>query len=705
MRGLEFRIVGRTASATKSIDNLRSSLKSTAAQADVFKRALSAMSTGGLKLLRGAVTRATAPVKEFAKKINSVGAAFKRVLFYRAIRSLIRKIGEAFKYGTNNLYAWSQAVDGRFAASMDRITTAFNYFKNSLGAAVAPIINALAPAIDYLIDKIVSLLNVINQLFAKLTGATYWTKANKVAAQYADNASAAGSAAKEALRYLAPFDELNVLPSNNGGGGGGGGGGAVDSGLFETQEAFSESVTNFVDMLKEAWTNGDWEGVGQFLGGKINQLIEDIDWGGIGTNVGKFVNALWGTQYWTLDTINFTNLGARIAEFLNNAISHIDWDIAGRLPVKKLTSIIDTVLGFLGNLDWSQIGTAISSYVTGAFSEITEWIQSKDWNQMGQNLYDNIVEFLESVDWAGVIKSIIRFIGEAAQAANSFAGGILDRFTADAIFGDEMWTNLKTKFATGWNNFIDSLMDNKYVGNILDFFGIDLSGAKLEIPVTATITDRKIGAGFDSTIYGMTSQFSYRALASGYDPTIYGMTSQFRYRNFSGSYVDTVYGMTSQFRYKSVASNFPSTITGMTASFSSAIIGGVKYNSIMARAGGGAFYGGSWHDIPQYASGTLNAGSIFVAGEAGPEIVGHINGRTEVLNASQIASAIAAGVSMYSAPGNNEDTEELLYRAFIRALSETSSGGDIYLDGEKIYQSVVTHNTRNTRMTGVNAFA
>ena len=55
-------------------------------------------------------------------------------------------------------------------------------------------------------------------------------------------------------------------------------------------------------------------------------------------------------------------------------------------------------------------------------------------------------------------------------------------------------------------------------------------------------------------------------------------------------------------------------------------------------ASGGAFFGGSWHSIPQYASGTLNAGSVFVAGEAGPEIVGQINGRTEVLNKSQIAS-------------------------------------------------------------------
>ena len=66
---------------------------------------------------------------------------------------------------------------------------------------------------------------------------------------------------------------------------------------------------------------------------------------------------------------------------------------------------------------------------------------------------------------------------------------------------------------------------------------------------------------------------------------------------------------------------------------------------MVPQALGGAFYGGSWHDIPQYASGTTNAhGSLFLAGEAGPEVVGHVGGRTEVLNKSQLASAMFSAV-------------------------------------------------------------
>ena len=45
--------------------------------------------------------------------------------------------------------------------------------------------------------------------------------------------------------------------------------------------------------------------------------------------------------------------------------------------------------------------------------------------------------------------------------------------------------------------------------------------------------------------------------------------------------------------------------------------------------------------INDYASGTTNAhGTLFRAGEAGPEIVGHIGGRTEVLNQSQLAATM-----------------------------------------------------------------
>jgi hypothetical protein len=67
-------------------------------------------------------------------------------------------------------------------------------------------------------------------------------------------------------------------------------------------------------------------------------------------------------------------------------------------------------------------------------------------------------------------------------------------------------------------------------------------------------------------------------------------------------------------------------------------------------ANGGVFNG----KIPMYANGTNNPshGSLFVAGENGAEMVGHINNRTEVLNRFQLASvmqsSIIAGMSQFT---------------------------------------------------------
>ena len=94
---------------------------------------------------------------------------------------------------------------------------------------------------------------------------------------------------------------------------------------------------------------------------------------------------------------------------------------------------------------------------------------------------------------------------------------------------------------------------------------------------------------------------------------------------------------------------------------------------------GGVFENGVWKDIPQYARGTLNAGSLFAAGEAGPELVGHIGGRTEVLNKSQLAS------TMYSAVENG--VLSALSRLHFRTPAMATGGVMPYEVSEQIARS------------------
>jgi len=81
--------------------------------------------------------------------------------------------------------------------------------------------------------------------------------------------------------------------------------------------------------------------------------------------------------------------------------------------------------------------------------------------------------------------------------------------------------------------------------------------------------------------------------------------------------------------------------------------------------------------IPKLADGGfVGAGQMFIAREAGPELVGNINGRTAVANNDQIVAAVSQGV----------------YEAVVAAMNgNRGSGGqnvNVYLDGKQIYASV-----------------
>lgn len=72
----------------------------------------------------------------------------------------------------------------------------------------------------------------------------------------------------------------------------------------------------------------------------------------------------------------------------------------------------------------------------------------------------------------------------------------------------------------------------------------------------------------------------------------------------------------------------------------------------------GGIFAGSWQPITAYASGGLpNAGQMFVAREAGPEMVGTIGGHTAVMNNDQIVASVSAGVyeAVLSAMGGQSD--------------------------------------------------
>lgn len=101
--------------------------------------------------------------------------------------------------------------------------------------------------------------------------------------------------------------------------------------------------------------------------------------------------------------------------------------------------------------------------------------------------------------------------------------------------------------------------------------------------------------------------------------------------------------------------------------------------------------------LPTLAEGGfVDAGQMFIAREAGPELVGSINGRTAVANNDQIVAAVSQGV----------------YSAVVSAMSAyvgNSSGEqsiNVYLDGKQITASVEKHQKeRGVRFMGQQVYS
>lgn len=375
-------------------------------------------------------------VQSAANSVMNFGSQIKRMAIRMAIRAAIKEIVKGIQEGIKNLYEWSKLVDTHFSKTMDGLASSSLYLKNSLGAMAAPLITAIAPAVEYVIDKLVDMFNVVNQVFARLTGQSTYTVAKKVATVWDDSSDKSKKTAQntkkindELKKTILSFDEINKLekqtePKSSTSGGSTSGKTTPDyASMFETRKIDSK-IKTFADQIRAAINKGDWKSLGTLLGNKVNQIVNSIDFAGLGKKVGYGINAWFSTKYWTLSAINFTNIGSKIAIFLNNAIKQIDFEVLGRLMVKEMTIIGDLVIGFFSDFDFRQAGGAISKFVTGIFDEISDWLKDTDWEKLGDDIVNGIIDFFDGMEFGDIVRSFSRFMGSALGAGAKLIKGI-----------------------------------------------------------------------------------------------------------------------------------------------------------------------------------------------------------------------------------------------------------------------------------------
>lgn len=131
-----------------------------------------------------------------------------------------------------------------------------------------------------------------------------------------------------------------------------------------------------------------------------------------------------------------------------------------------------------------------------------------------------------------------------------------------------------------------------------------------------------------------------------------------------------------------------STISGLAAKFTS-----------WFRADGGVYSNGKWTPIQRYAEGgSPTGGQLFVAREAGPELVGSLGGHTAVMNNDQIVASVSAGV----AKANQAEIAILRQQnQILSAILSKRSG----IDADSIFNAVRAKDANYKQRTGRSAFS
>ena len=432
---------------------------------------------------------------------GGLGGGLKNILKYafgiRSLFVLVNKLRSALVDGFKNLTQYSISM----------LMSSLTQLKNAFAAAFAPILNVIAPILNTLIQKIISVVNTFGQLTSALTGKTTYVKAKKVQQDYAkslnSNANSAKNAKKaneELKRTILSFDQINKMDDNSSSDSNSGiadTGGLSPSDMFET-ESIPSKIKGIADMIKQAWKNADFTEIGAMVGNKLNAALNSIPWDKIKNTCNKIAKSVATFLNGFLETVDWKLVGNTLAQGINTAFSmantfaeNFHWDSLGK-------AIGNGINGALGGLDWNLIQETVRNIATGITDTLNSFIQTTDWALVGQSFGNDINTILDffhtainNFDWTGAGTALADFVNNAVntidfvnlgQTISDGIKGVFD-FGIAAIDGIDWWT-IGEKVRDGlaaidWNGIADGFFEliGAAFGGLSAFFGGLLSDA------------------------------------------------------------------------------------------------------------------------------------------------------------------------------------------------------------------------------------
>ena len=283
------------------------------------------------------------------------------------------------------------------------------------------------------------------------------------------------------------------------------------------------------------------------------------------------------------------------------------------------------------------------------------------------------------------------FIGDAVDGLGNIGQTIKNKVGDIAISVSTNLDNIKNNTIKMTAEFVDWIKSGGFkntVTNMISSFASWVKGTKFGQTVTnmvAGFTSWVKGTKFGQTISGFTAKLT--SWARGFWKKDMVMSG---FRAIVDRWRSAIKGERNLYNFKAWVSKFTDKIKAQYK-----VLYGfqtqVATYQLRHKAEGGVYSSGRWKPITAAASGgAFSQGQMFVAREAGPELVGRIGTSTAVMNNDQIVSSVAAGVA----------------QAVASVMRGNSQAVNVYLQGDagQMFKIVRQKATDYTRATGQPAF-
>ena len=667
----------------------------------------------------------------------------------------------------------------------------------AIGNIFIPALNAILPYAIAVVKAIREIANALANLLGFTLTEVDYSSVGKLASgtgAVADNLGSAAGSAKELKKYIAGFDELNVLPSNSSGGSGGGasggGGGGFDFDL-PTYDFLGDAVETRVDEIKDklkpllvialaigaafaGWKIGKKvttavaalkEGVAVFASSGAGQAILSklascvagvaLQFNAAGGGVKGFLSVLGLVTKVAAPAVAILVVVIATLKVLIERWNDIKSAVAntfGKLKVGERLQALNDKLNQLGEkLGWvdgfwnglkSTIGslmnfigevviTVVGSSLIGLFNGLVGVLDGVVTAMTGVvEIFTGFAQFLKGVftgDLELVKKSFATFGSGISKIFSGVIDGLVNGFTGwvsgviegvtnlggtllgtlipnivngVATFFSNLCTDIAQFFTNAWNSIctlwstVGNWFNTKVITPVDTFFST--LGTKIAASFTTSWAKVK-------TEWGVVTDWFKSKIIAPVQTAFESMCSSVG--GFFVSLWDKIAGV-----FAGVGGWFQSNVVDAINSAFRALVNGAisllermlngiirtlnnfigKINSVLSIVGGGISTI-SYVSIPRLANGGfVDEGQLFIAREAGAEMVGRIGGKTAVANNDQIVESVSQGV----------------YEAVQRASGETNSSNSrpitviVQMNGKELFRQMVDENNAAIRATG-----